>query len=208
MINVTTTVLNQLKSAVGINYLVKFSAGASTYRFTTSDSTETYNSETYIPGYLDYNAIEDVEVTSDPRINNTKIGIDAADNTILSAFLSGGWMNKPCQIIKVITSTDGVPILTKVAFDGLLSDFSIDANKSKVTLTVSSIWADYQKVSGIKTNPKSQQRYYATDTAFEHSQSAMKKLYWGADAPRNGTGSGGGAGNAPGTVPGSPIQQF
>jgi len=202
MINVTTTVLNQLKSAVGINYLVKFSAGASTYRFTTSDSTETYNSETYIPGYLDYNAIEDVEVTSDPRINNTKIGIDAADNTILSAFLSGGWMNKPCQIIKVITSTDGVPILTKVAFDGLLSDFSIDANKSKVTLTVSSIWADYQKVSGIKTNPKSQQRYYATDTAFEHSQSAMKKLYWGADAPRN-IGSGGS--NGPGRVPGTPI---
>ena len=146
MINVTTTVLNQLKSAVGINYLVKFSAGASTYRFTTSDSTETYNSETYIPGYLDYNSIDDVEVTSDPRINNTKIGIDAADNTILSAFLSGGWMNKPCQIIKVITSTNGVPTLTKVAFDGSLSDCSIDANKSKVTLTGSSIWSDSQKV--------------------------------------------------------------
>lgn len=196
MMPVTAQELAKLKTSVGITYLVKFAAGGVSYRFTTSDSNDFYQSETYLPGYIDFDGIDEIEVTSDLKINNTKISIDAADNTILSVFLASDWMNKPCSIIKLITDSSGALLMAKTVLNGFLSAVSIDPTKSKVKLTAASIWADYEKTSGIKTNNKSQQRHYPTDTAFEHSQAAMKKIYWGADAPRNqaGSRSGGGGG--------------
>ena len=208
MINVTTQELEQLKKAVCINYLVEYQAGNSTFRFTASDSIETYNGEDYLPGYISYGGIDEIEVTSDLKLNNTSINIDAADNAIIGPFLSPGWMNKPCSIIKVITDPDGNALLNKVVFEGLLSSISINSKKSVIKITASSIWADYEKVSGIKTNNKSQQRFYPTDTAFEHSQAATKKVYWGSDAPRLGSGvSGGGFGSDTGRIGEAPFSQ-
>jgi hypothetical protein len=189
MIAYTNQLLADLKDKPRIFYVLKFVINATTYRFTNADTVKVIGGETYIPGFLD--EMEEIEITSEPRTNDNGIVFSDPDRAITTAFLSGKWMNKTCSIIKVFENKNGVQILSKNAFEGLISDYSIDYEGSTVEATVSSIWADFEKQSGIKTNPKSQQRFYPNDTAFEHSAKATNKVYWGKDAP---AGTGGGAG--------------
>ena len=186
MISHTPQVLASLKDSPRVFYALSFVVTDTTFRFTNADTVKTVSGQQYIPGFLD--EMDEIEITSEPKTNDNTIVFSDPDRAMTTAFLSGKWMNKPCAIFKVFEDKNGAQILTKSAFDGFISDYSIDYEASTVEITVSSVWADFEKQSGIKTNPKSQQRFYPNDTAFEHSASAMKKIYWGKDAPRGPSG--------------------
>lgn len=188
MIAHTVSELAALKAEPRVFYLFEFELGATTYRFTNSDLTESYLGNSYLPGFID--EVAEIEITGSPKINSIDIKLHDADNSISTLLLGSSWMNKPFKFLKVIQSATGSNILVKNAFEGLISDFAIDPDSSEVEITTSSIWADFEKVSSIKTNPKSQQRHYPNDTAFEHSASAMKKVYWGKDSPAASGGGG------------------
>jgi hypothetical protein len=181
MIPVTTQELAALKDSPRVKYLLEFTIGATTYRLSNTDSTEVNGLNQYIPGFID--EMPDIEITSDPKTNDVSIELADPERIFITAFLSQPWMNRTCTIFKVIEDKNGDVILTKNAFQGFLSDFSINSEQSTIEITASSIWADFEKTAGIKTNAKSQQRYYPTDTAFEHSSKAIEKVYWGKDAP-------------------------
>lgn len=190
MIPHTAQQLAALKDSPRAVYCLEFNIGSTTYAFTNSDRDASPN---YLAGFLDGDI--EIEITSAPKINDIDIELNDADGTLATAFLSGAWMNQQFRIEKQLRDKFDEIILTKVAFEGLLSDISIDTEASTIEQVVSSIWSDYEKVSGIKTNPKSQQRYYPNDTAFEHAANAKNKIYWGREAPGASNGGGGGGGN-------------
>ena len=196
MIEHTAAQLAQLKGKTRIVYLIEFQTGDSTHRLTNGDKA-ILSAQDYQPGFVD--DIDDIEITSEPKMNDIRIILNDEERFFTTTFLSETWMNKPLSIIKRIMTEDGTVILDKIAFEGLLSDIAIDTQASKVNLTVSSIWADYEKTSGIKTNSASQQRFYPNDTAFDHAASATLKVYWGKDAPST-PGVGGGGGGFPDPV--------
>jgi len=186
----TAAQLAALKDSPRIYYALNFQITDTVYRFTTTDTVKTVLGQTYIPGFLD--EMDEIEITSQPRLNDNTIVFFDPELALTTAFLSGKWMNKPATIYKVFETKLGVQFLVKNAFEGLNSEYSINYEDSTVELTISSVWADFEKQSGIKTNAKSQQRYYPNDTAFEHSSSAMEKIYWGKDAPASSNRGGGG----------------
>ena len=185
MITHTVSELSALKAEPRVFYLFEFELGVTTYRFTNSDLTEDYLGNSYLPGFID--DVDEIEITAAPKINGIDINLHDADNAISTLLLGSNWMNKPFKILKVIENAGGSVILVKNAFEGLISDFAIDPDSSEVSITTASIWADFEKQSGIKTNSKSQQRHYPSDTGFEHSSSAVNKVYWGKDAPSSST---------------------
>lgn len=190
MISHTAQQLADLKAPHEIVHLVKFQIDATWYYLCDTDAPIDYLGNTYVPGYLD--KLDDIEVTSEPKTGDTDIELHAHDNSFVSLLLSGKWMNKPLTIYKLRLKPNGSLILGKVAFEGLLSDYELDAKDDVTATTASSIWADYEKIAAIFTNLKSQQRFYPNDTAFRHSSDAMKKIYWGKDAPRVTFANGGG----------------
>ena len=183
MRNVTTEQLSALKDAPRSFFLLDFEVGETAYRFTSSDNAEFFEGNNYIPGFLD--DMPEIEITSAPRMNEVKIQMPDPDKTISTLFLSSSWMNKSARVTKIINDRDGNLIFSENAFQGLLSGFSIDPESSQFTLIMSSVWADFERVSGVKTNPSSQQRFFPFDTAFEHAVNAKDKLYWGKDAPND-----------------------
>lgn len=177
MINYSAEQLSALKGPVKIIYLISFSIGATNFYFNNSDSEISYQSKDYTPGLFD--GVADIEITSDPRVNDNEFEFNDASGLISDYLLTEKWMNKDFKIIKLILDENGAEIISKIAFEGLISDIEIDVEKSTVNITVSSIWSDYEKTSGIKTNSTSQKIHYPLDTAFEHSSNAKNKTYWG-----------------------------
>lgn len=182
MISHTAAQLARLKDKPSINHLVQFQIGDTWYYLTDADIPIDYAGATYVPGYLDSEQIGDIEVTSEPKTNDISIDTQAHENTFVGLLLSGDWMNKPLTIYKHIWDEQGA-ILTKNAFQGLLSDYELTEENNVASLVVSSIWADFEKTASIRTNPVSQQRYYPGDRAFEWAVQAMKKVYWGKANP-------------------------
>jgi len=199
MIPHTAAQLARLKGKPRINHLVQFQIGDTWYYLTDADIPIDYAGATYVPGYLDSEQIGDIEVTSEPKTNDISIDTQAHENTFVGLLLSGDWMNKPLTIYKHIWDDQG-EILTKNAFQGLLSDFEITEEDNVASLVVSSIWADFEKTASIRTNPSSQQRFYPGDRAFEWAVQAMKKVYWGKASPTaaESSGFGGKIGKPPG----------
>lgn len=185
MIPHTASQLARLKADPNINHLIKFQIGNTWYYLTDADVPIDYGGATYVPGYLDSEQVGEIEVTSDPKTNDIPIDLEAHENTFVGLLLSSDWMNKPLTIYKYIWDDQG-EILTKNAFQGLLSDFELSESSQTVSIIVSSIWADFEKTAGIRTNPASQNRWYPGDTAFKHAVQAMKKIYWGKAAPDDG----------------------
>lgn len=193
MISHTQAQLDALEAGPVVTYCIKFSIGATEYRLTASDVIEVYLAQNYSPWDIE---LDDIEITSEPKTNDIKIQLGDPQNTFVTAILSDAWMNKECTIVKMFKNQQGQPFLSKIAFEGFLTAFSIDEGNSSVQLTITSVWADFEKQSGIKTNLKSQQRYYPLDTAGRHASDAIKKIYWGKESPQNpnnNTSSGGGS---------------
>jgi hypothetical protein len=47
-----------------------------------------------------------------------------------------------------------------------------------ILIDVSSHWADFNKGSGRRTNPNSQQQYYPNDKGFEYAKNTMTEIEW------------------------------
>lgn len=163
-------------------YLVKMQINGEWVYITDADVPIDYAGATYQPGYIDDESIDDIETTSEPKTNDIGIEIDANENSFVPLFLGNNWMNGPVTIYEQHYDSQGL-ILTKNVFEGLIDSRDIDPEKKKILVNISSVWADFEKEAGIRTNTKSQQRHYAGDTAFDHVARAKRKIYWGKEAP-------------------------
>lgn len=186
MIELTASKLARLKANYKAGrtsfYLIKMQLSGTWYYITDSDMAIEYNGDTYYPGYLADDDIDEVETTSEPTTNDINIKLNTEENSFLATFLSPGWMNGTVIIYEHHRDDEG-EILTKNIYQGLIDSFSADEDDEVITVSVASVWADFEKTAGIKTNTQSQQRFYPDDTAFDHAAQASKTIYWGKKAP-------------------------
>ena len=181
MISVTTAQRAALKEHVQLSTLCKFKLGSTWFYITNSDIEIVYSGNTYAPSYL--LDVDDIEISSSPKVDDSDIVIDGNDSIFTGLFLSQAWMNQPLQIIQLYNDKDGDLIRSEIAYEGLLSDVSFStAGSYEITVTVSSIWKDFEKQAGIKTNPTSQKIHYPTDTGFENTAKATKASAWGKES--------------------------
>ena len=66
-------------------------------------------------------------------------------------------------------------------FDGRIMNYSIRETNSTatVTMTISSLFADFERTNGRKTNPASQQIHFSGDLGMDFSAQIVKDIKWG-----------------------------
>jgi hypothetical protein len=172
MISVTPAQREALKTRHKRILVCRLKLGNVFYFITNDDLPVLFGGYTYQPSYL--KDVGEIELTGTPK-----------DSVFFGLIQSQNWMNQSLIVTSLVYDADNALILSKVAYDGLISDFDISTNgEYELTLKVSSIWKDFEKTSGIKTNYQSQSRHYPTDTAFEHSAKATKDIQWGKESTR------------------------
>lgn len=172
---------NNTNTSRRVFHLISFTIDSVEYNFTNTDNNQVYDGKTFYAGYL-ADTVDDIETTSTPKTNDIKLEFDANEKTLVALFLSGSWMNAPLTIYERLIDAQG-EISTQIIFQGYISAYSLNEPNRSIDVDVSSIWADFDKTTGRKTNPKSQQRFYPTDTGFRFASQADLTIYWGKEAP-------------------------
>ncbi|AXT40266.1 DUF2163 domain-containing protein [Alteromonas sp. BL110] len=185
MKNLTASEIERLK---GYNptryqtYLIKMNINGNMLYLTDRDAPVFYGGVYYQPGYITSDSIDDIEVTSEPATNEFNTTLDARDGAFIPYFLNKGWNNSEVTVYEQHADELGV-IVTLNVFEGFIDSRDIFKETRKIDAVLASVWADFEKQAGTKTNSGSHQKYYPDDTAFEHVARAKRKIYWGKNAP-------------------------
>lgn len=184
MKNFTTTQKLALTGQHSYRHLLSIEFQNSEYYLTDADEVVQYDSQSWQPGFII--EIGEYEQNSTPSVDDTDFVLTTSDDTFRVLALSGGWLNRLCTLYRQTINAVGNVTATEQVFSGLLSDFKDSPEREQITFTASSVWADFEKVSGLVTNVKSQSRFDKTDLAFRHAATAIKSIPWGqpgADDP-------------------------
>lgn len=151
------------------------SYSANVLRFTDSPDTETYNSEDYIPlGKLLNISENNNEIR--PTANGITISISGIPSNSVAEIIHSKIKGAPIAIYRRYKTIAGIHIDTQSYFTGTVDNWSIQEELQIDELKGTSIillectnrstFLERQ-ISGRKTNPQSQQRFYASDTSMD-----------------------------------------
>lgn len=150
-------------------------------RLTDSSSEIIYGGYTYNPsGYI-------LEVGSpsesrDLRVNQLGVQFSGVGQTYQGLFLTNDWVNRQGKVWKAVLDSNGAVVgAPLVVFDGQITNwqFQESGGSSKVIVSLSSHWADFQKKQGRLTNSNSQQFYFSGDLGFEYAAHTVRDIKWG-----------------------------
>ncbi|MDO6718809.1 hypothetical protein Q4575_05315 [Psychrosphaera sp. 1_MG-2023] len=160
-------------------HLVKISF-PSTDLFLTDDAIDReFNGNTYLSGVLE--PPDAFSQNGEPKTNDADFKLSDPDRTIASLILQGGWYNKSVEVRRMYLDASGQIVETIIVWSGTVDSASDES--STVTITASSIWADFDKTSGRKTNIASQKVFYPLDACFKETPNIIKDIPWGRAAP-------------------------
>tara|TARA_R110002012_G_C11627419_1_gene609542 strand:- start:1238 stop:1819 length:582 start_codon:yes stop_codon:yes gene_type:complete len=121
--------------------------------------------------------------SSDLRVGQIDLTFTAVDTTTVALLLNNNYMNKRVVIYRAILQDDYTFTSDDVftIFDGRIMNYSIRETNSTatVTMTISSLFADFERTNGRKTNPASQQIHFSGDLGMDFSAQIVKDIKWG-----------------------------
>ena len=138
----------------------------------------THNSNTYTSsGHL--LSIGAKGEKADLDVGNFQVELSAVDSAFVSIVLNNNVSNDEVTIdIGFLNSSDA--LIGTFNYDiGFIESFSIDTDKAKLTLSCTSHFSDFSRISGRKTNEGSQQNFFSTDKGMEFSALTVQDLIWG-----------------------------
>ena len=182
------------------------------------DSIDYYLSDAYIPVTFSGNeytptgsflSFSDIVETTETNIESITIALSGVDTTFLSAFLSDEYLDRTVEIYKAfLDSNDALVSSPLLIFNGRINNpvikEDVDAGTSTVSVSASSLFVDFEKISARFTNNESQQSFFAGDTGFRFSSVMVKELNWGNTTGSTASGGGSSSVSTQGSVT-SPI---
>ena len=121
--------------------------------------------------------------SSDLRVGQVDLTFTAVDTTTVALLLNNNYMNKRVVIYRAILDSDYSFTSDDVftVFDGRIMNYSIRETDSTatVTMTVASLFADFERKNGRRTNDASQQSVFSGDLGMNFSAEIVKDIKWG-----------------------------
>ena len=128
-------------------------------------------------------ALGNVDESRDLRVGSMTLAFTAVDFTTLAYVLNNEYIDRRVVLYRAVLSDDYTIDSTKVFqyFDGRIKEFAISEapTSAMLSLSVGSQFADYEKLSGRRTNSDSQQRFFANDVGFEFAPQIQTDIKWG-----------------------------
>jgi hypothetical protein len=121
--------------------------------------------------------------SSDLRVGQVDLTFTAVDTTTVALLLNNNYMNKRVVIYRAILENDYSFTSDDVftVFDGRIMNYSIRETDSTatVTMTVASLFADFERKNGRRSNDASQQSVFSGDLGMNFSAEIVKDIKWG-----------------------------
>lgn len=145
----------------------------------TSSGTQTYTAQ---GEFMSHTIINERE---DPSINTISIVFSAVTSTFKNIALNDDFLHKDVRIYKAFFNASDLSVIDTpiLWYQGKFTGASIQdsPDDSSVTFTTSNYFADFEYVSGRKTNNGSQQRFFPGDKFFDKSTVAIADVKWGKE---------------------------
>ena len=160
--------------------LLRFDFSAGSQYLNTSQYSIVYDSNTYAPA--DITAISSLSESSELRVGTLNIDIGGADQTYIALFFNNEYVGVRSRWYRAVLDDSmaiiGDPILM---FDGEISGWkgADTSATSKMTITCASHWANFETISGRKTNQNSQQTFFPSDLGMEYASHTIRDIRWG-----------------------------
>lgn len=125
-----------------------------------------------------------VSETLEARVNQINIVLSAASNTFTNLFMNNDYLNSRVCVYRVFFDTAFAQVNNPVLmWDGEIVGYRISENTKTSTISIvsSSVFYDFERVTGRRTNDKSQQTIFPGDRGMEFSTSAIGDIKWGRD---------------------------
>lgn len=142
-----------------------------------------FNSENYLANG-DLLNVPIIRENLNIKSNIVSFVLTSANQSYLSQFLTENPTNSKVTLwIAFIDSTSTIVADPIEIFAGYVDDWECKedstSQRSSISVNAASIWVDFEKVAGRKTNSSSQNIYFPTDSGFEFSSQIVKDLKWG-----------------------------
>lgn len=130
-------------------------------------------------------SISNVKESIDININKIKVSVSGVNAANIAIALTEDYTDKKVNIYRGLFDDNDNLIADPISIfvNGRVSNFSFSENYSDGTAELSwdvySHWADFDRVSGRRTNDADQQSYYPGDLGMEFTSSVIKDLGWG-----------------------------
>ena len=185
--NLTTALKNELANYVlrpvhlisfGFSTPVNFTDCSFALTSSISGSSITYNPQGFLKGLSQFT--EEVGITK----SSLRIGLSGVDQTYISIVLNENIVNDAVSIYRGFLDDNNSLIADPfLLYDGQIDKFEINEedDTTDIIFTIVSHWADFEKMSGRKTNPTSQQRFFSTDVGMEFSSQTVQDIKWGRE---------------------------
>ena len=129
--------------------------------------------------WLGYNNVSE---TGQPRIQTVTIALSGINNTFTNLFLNNSYVNTRAVIYRIFVNANhviqGSPVMI---WDSEITSYTItDSEKTtQVDVKTSSVFFDFEKTRGRRTNNPSQQAFHPGDKGFEFATVDTKDIRWG-----------------------------
>lgn len=176
---IKTYLENQSQIKVG---LVEINTASSTVYYTDAPFDIDYNSNTY-QAQGNWLGVSDIEENTDLVITRCSLRIGGLVSANISTFAQSSIINKSVILYTAFLNPTnntivGTPIIT---FQGKVTGYSVlnAANTASIQLEVSSLFANFEKTTGRRTNTASFQREHPTDFGMAFSHETTEGIQWG-----------------------------
>ena len=143
-----------------------------------SGSSTTYTPTAFVQNISSFT--EEVGISK----SSLRIGLSGVNQEYISIVLSENVINDTFKIFRGFLDDNNALIADPfLLYDGHIDKFEITESEKEtdIIFTIVSHWADFNKISGRKTNPTSQQRFFSTDKGMEFSSQTVQDIKWGRE---------------------------
>jgi hypothetical protein len=126
-------------------------------------------------------SIDNVEESAEIRVNEFDLTFSGVSQSYISIMLNAEYINTSVKIWKAVLQDGAVVGQPIEIFLGYITSmsFSESDTDSTVKMSLASHWKDFEKTSGRKTNPASQQRFFPNDKGMEFTKDLSRDIPWG-----------------------------
>jgi hypothetical protein len=125
-----------------------------------------------------------VSETLEARVNQINVVLSAASNTFTNLFMNNDYLNSRVCVHRVFFDSSFQQVNNPLLlWDGEIVGYRITENTKSSTISIvsSSVFYDFERVVGRRTNDKSQQTIFPGDRGMEFSTMAIGNIKWGRD---------------------------
>tara|TARA_R100000353_G_scaffold110786_1_gene79468 strand:- start:587 stop:1159 length:573 start_codon:yes stop_codon:yes gene_type:complete len=127
-------------------------------------------------------SFDTIRETPQIKTNQINLGLSGTSSTFTNIFLNNDYVDTRVVIYRVFFNSSLVQIDSPVMlFDGEIQSFAINetGKTSQVGVVCSSVFYEFEKINGRRTNESSQQQFFANDRGMQYSSLTVEDIKWG-----------------------------